>query len=73
MDAVIVALLIGLPLAAFAAGVIYQKYVISEAEALKQHVTDAADSTKRFVLDTEKRIVTEVTTLKSQLDFIKKI
>lgn len=40
MDAVIVALLIGLPLAAFAAGVIYQKYVISEAEAIKKHVTD---------------------------------
>lgn len=37
METVIVVLL---PLAAFAAGVIYQKYVISEAEAIKKHVTD---------------------------------
>jgi hypothetical protein len=27
--------------AAFAAGVVFHKYVISEAQAIKQHVTDA--------------------------------
>lgn len=40
MDSVIVALLIAMPLGAFAAGVVFQKYVISEAASIKAHVTD---------------------------------
>lgn len=39
MDAVIATLLI-LAVASFAAGVFFHKYVISEAEAIKQHVTE---------------------------------
>jgi hypothetical protein len=62
MDSVIVALLVVVPLGTFAAGVYFQKYVISEAEAIKQHVSDA-----------ETRIREEVSALKSQFDYIKKI
>jgi hypothetical protein len=40
MDSVIVGLLIALPLGGFGAGVYFQKYVISEAASIKQHVTD---------------------------------
>jgi hypothetical protein len=40
MDSVAVAFVVAVP-AAFAAGVIFHKYVISEAAAIKQHVTDA--------------------------------
>jgi hypothetical protein len=40
MSPVAIAFSIAIP-AAFAAGVIFHKYVISEAAAIKQHVTDA--------------------------------
>lgn len=62
MDGVIVALLIAMPVGGFAAGVIFHKYVISEAAALKQHVTEA-----------ETRIREEWAALKSQYDFVKKL
>lgn len=62
MDSVIVALLIAMPLGGFVAGVVFHKYVISEAEAVKQHVTDA-----------EKRIRDEFSAVKSQLEYLKKI
>lgn len=40
MDPVVIAAAVAVPIA-FAAGVIFGKYVTNEAEAIKQHVTEA--------------------------------
>lgn len=57
----------------FGAGILFSKVVLAEAVTVKQHVTDAAASTKQFVTDSEKRIVLEVSAVKSQLEYLKKI
>jgi len=48
MDLIAVSFAVGIP-AAFAAGVVFHKYVISEAQAIKTHVSNEVSAARQDV------------------------